>query len=288
MDSEARSHTVGATKMCRWHIFRASDSTSESTMAKSERALACKCGLLPPKRVVFCLSGAFQTWIQKLCYLQITFLYDIITAETEKGDFMIKNYIFDFGNVLVKFDTDELTAVCVSDKETRALIRDVVFDREYWDKLDAGAITDDEVKAAIRSRLPKELGDTACEVFDRWIYLDTPINGMPDVVKDIKKSGGKLYLLSNISVGFAENYHKNPFVKELFSHFDGLVFSGPLGITKPHKEIFEYLLDKYALSADECIFIDDRADNIEGAEKAGIKGCHFDGNAENLRKKLDI
>lgn len=201
---------------------------------------------------------------------------------------MIKNYIFDFGNVLVKFDTDELTRVCVKDEEKLPLIRDVVFDREYWDKLDAGAITDDEVKAKIRSRLPKELGDIACEVFDRWIMLDTPIEGMPKLVADIKKSGGKLFLLSNISIGFAENYHKNPFAKELFSQFDGLVFSGPIGITKPHKEIFEYLLNKYNISADECIFIDDRIDNIEGAKNAGIKAYHFDGDAEKLRKTLDI
>ena len=201
---------------------------------------------------------------------------------------MIKDYIFDFGNVLACFDPDELTAVCVKDEKTRAIVRDVVFDRLYWDRLDAGTITDDEVKAGIRSRLPKELCDVACEVFDSWIYLNTPIAGMPELVKDIKEKGGRLFLLSNISIGFAENYHKNPWASKLFSLFDGLVFSGPLGITKPHKEIFEYLLNTYSLDANECIFIDDRDDNIAGAEAVGIKGYLFDGDADKLREQLNI
>lgn len=201
---------------------------------------------------------------------------------------MIKNYIFDFGNVLVRFDPDALTAVCVEDVSTRKVITEVVFDRQYWDKLDAGKITDDEVKTAIRSRLPEELQAIACEVFDRWIELRTPVEGMPELVEDIKKQGGKLYLLSNISIGFAENYYRNSWVSELFSRFDGLVFSGPLGIVKPHKEIFEHLLSTYDLKPEECIFIDDKAENVAGGEAVGIKGYIFDGDAAKLRKMLNI
>jgi len=201
---------------------------------------------------------------------------------------MIKNYIFDFGNVLARFDTDALTAVTVKDENDRKIVREVIFDRVYWDRLDAGTITDEEVKEGIRSRLPERLHDAACEAYDRWVDIDIPVKGMPELVADIKKSGGKLFLLSNISIGFAENYHKNPFASELFSYFDGLVFSGPIGITKPNKEIFEYLLNTYSLNANECIFIDDREDNIEGACAVGIKGYLFDGNAEKLRKELNI
>ncbi len=66
----------------------------------------------------------------------------------------------------------------------------------------------------------------------------------------------------------------------VFDLFDGLVFSGPLGITKPSKEIFEYLLDKYNLKAEESVFIDDNAGNVTGAESVGIKGLLFKGSAE--------
>ncbi len=201
---------------------------------------------------------------------------------------MIKNYIFDFGNVLARFNPDELTAIHIKDENKRKVVSEIVFDRLYWDKLDAGTITDDEVKSGICSRLPKELHEGACLVYDGWIGLKTPIDGMQKLVADIKTQSGKLYLLSNISIGFAENYHKNAWVSELLSLFDGLVFSGPIGIVKPDIKIFRYLLDTYNLNADECIFIDDSPKNISGAEKVGIKGYLFDGDAKRLRQELNI
>lgn len=201
---------------------------------------------------------------------------------------MIQNYVFDFGNVLARFAPDELTAVCVADPAVCPLIREVVFDRLYWDALDAGTITDEEVKAGFCSRLPEEWNAIACDVYDRWVDLCTPVEGMPQLVKDIKEKGGKLYLLSNISIYFAENYHRNPWIKELLDLFDGLVFSGPIGMTKPNREIYEHLLEKYRLSAEECIFIDDALCNIQGAETMGFQAYLFDGDVEKLRKVLGL
>ncbi len=68
---------------------------------------------------------------------------------------MIKNYIFDFGNVLAEFYPDKLTAPHISDEETNKIVREVVFDRLYWDKLDMGTITDEEVKDEIRAVFPR-------------------------------------------------------------------------------------------------------------------------------------
>ena len=53
-------------------------------------------------------------------------------------------------------------------------------------------------------------------------------------------------------------------------------------MVKPNKEIFEHLLGKYNLNADECLFIDDSEKNIEGAKALGINGYLFDGNAVKL------
>ena len=99
---------------------------------------------------------------------------------------MIKNYIFDFGNVLARFDPDALTAPYVPDAQERARIQEVVFDRLYWDPLDSGNITDDQVKAGIRSRLPEDLAEKGCQAYDHWIDNLTPIAGMQDLVTDIK------------------------------------------------------------------------------------------------------
>ena len=102
----------------------------------------------------------------------------------------------------------------------------------------------------------------------------------------MKTSGKKLYLLSNISSGFAANYHKNSQVKEIFDMFDGLVFSVPIGKIKPTKDIYNHILQKYSLIADETIFIDDNEKNIIGAENCGIKGYLFDGDADKLKNYI--
>ena len=201
---------------------------------------------------------------------------------------MIKNYIFDFGNVLVRFDPDYMTAAYVTDPAAAAQISPVVFDRLYWDPLDWGGITDEALKAACHSRLPEELHALADEVYDRWMENLPFIDGMPQLVKDIKATGGKLFLLSNVSIGFAQNWHTVPHLRELFSIFDGLVFSGPLGIIKPSRDIFRHVMTTYNLKEEDCIFIDDSEKNIRGAENAGIRGYLFDGNVCKLRSALGI
>ncbi len=201
---------------------------------------------------------------------------------------MIKNYIFDFGNVLAEFYPDRLTAPFVKDEKMKKIISDIVFDRIYWDKLDSGSITDDEVRAEIRSRVPESLGDLACRVFDSWISTITPVENMQQLIYDIHKTEKKLYLLSNISIGFANSYSKVKWIKELFDCFDGLVLSGTVGMVKPDGDIFEHLLKKFNLKADECLFIDDNEKNIQGAKSVGIEGYLFDGDAMKLRKYLGI
>ena len=201
---------------------------------------------------------------------------------------MIKNYIFDFGNVLAEFYPENLTAPYVKDEEMKKRLSEIVFDRLYWDKLDDGTITDDEVKEGIRSRVSAEEGEVACRVYDNWIDSLSPVKDMQQLIFDMKKSGKKLYLLSNISKGFAENYNKTKWIKELFDNFDGMVFSGTIGKIKPDKDIFEHLLKTFNLNADECIFIDDSKKNIDGAKASGINGYLFDGDAKKLREYLGI
>ncbi|MBE7023849.1 MAG: HAD family phosphatase [Ruminococcaceae bacterium] len=201
---------------------------------------------------------------------------------------VIKNYIFDFGNVLAEFYPDRLTAPFVSDEETRDYISNVVFDRAYWDKLDMGTITDDEVKNDIRRRVPENLGDIACKVYDNWINTLTPVENMQQLIFDIRKTDKKLFLLSNISIGFADSYGDVGWIKELFDCFEGMVFSGVIGKVKPDGDIFEYLLDRFGLKAEECLFIDDNEKNILGAKAVGIEGYLFDGDAKKLRDFLFV
>ena len=196
---------------------------------------------------------------------------------------MIKNVIFDFGQVIVSFEPSYMVSKYATDSEDAALLEAVVFDRLYWDKLDEGTVSDSHVVEEIKTRIPERLYDVAEKIYYNWIYNIPLIDGIVDVISWLKNECGvKLYLLSNISKYFAS--HKDEF--DVFHYFDGLVFSAPLGIVKPQREIFEYITDKYSLNPDESIFIDDNPKNIQAAQEYGIKGYLFDKDTVKLKNYL--
>ncbi len=199
---------------------------------------------------------------------------------------MFKNYIFDFGQVLIKFDPYYMVSAFATDEEDKKLLTPIVFDRLYWNGLDDGSTTDAEVKEAVCKRLPVRLHKTACDIYDNWIRNLPAIDGMSELLDTLKEKGAKLYLLSNISNYFAENYESVPEIKEVISKFDGVIFSAPIKMAKPSREIFEHLLAKFDLKAEDCIFIDDSEKNILGAKAAGIEGYLFDGYSAKLKKYL--
>ena len=199
---------------------------------------------------------------------------------------MYKNVIFDYGQVIISFDPFYMTKCYIEDDAVCKELCPIIFDRLYWDRLDNGSITDDEVRAEIKKRVPVEYYDAAVKVYDNWYYNTPVIEGTAKLIKELKADGVKLYLLSNISIGFAENWHNIPRVSEILSLFDGLIFSGPIGMNKPNKDIFEHLLNKYGLTAEDCVFIDDSEKNVNGARAAGIKAILFTGDAEKLREEL--
>jgi len=200
----------------------------------------------------------------------------------------MKNYIFDFGKVIIEYEPAYMTALRVSDPEDAALIVKEVFDRKYWAPMDEGLLQHEELKGLYREHLPERLYAIADEIFDNWIYNIPLIKGMPELIRDIKAAGGRVYLLSNISNYFAENYQHNAEVKAVLDLFDGLVFSAPIKMAKPQRRIFEHIISKYDLDPSESIFVDDNHDNIATAKEVGLNTYTFDGDAEALRAFLGL
>ena len=200
---------------------------------------------------------------------------------------MIRNIVFDFGRVIVDFDETKMTRAFITEEEKVAHVRDVVFDRLYWDKLDLGTVTDEEVKAGITSRLSSSLAPLACKVYDHWIDNVDVLPGIKEAILTAREKAEGLYLLSNISIKFVEEYEKNPVIADVLSPFDGLVFSGPLHLVKPDARIFRHLLGTYGILPEETLFIDDSPKNTAGAEAVGIHTYLFDGDTEKLKKYLE-
>ena len=195
---------------------------------------------------------------------------------------MIKNVVFDFGQVLVRFEPSYIVSKHTTDAQTARLLEDVVFDRTYWNRLDGGEVSDDEAVASFRTRLPSCISDLGEQVFRSWIDHIPPIEPMQALVADLDARGVPLYLLSNISVHFAERADEFP----VLSHFKKCIFSGLCRMTKPDPAIYRHLLAECGIRAEETLFIDDSPQNIEGARSVGITGYLFDGNADALRRYL--
>ena len=197
---------------------------------------------------------------------------------------MIKNIIFDFGQVMVRFEPAYMVGKYVSEPNDARLLAEVVFDRLYWDRLDAGTISDTEVVEACKARLPKRLHKAAEEIYYNWIYNIPEIDGMSDLVGKLKNERGlRVFLLSNISTYFAAHKDEIPSLR----HFEKCIFSAVCGKTKPNADIFEYLCQECGINPTETLFVDDNAANIAGGEACGIKGYLFDGDAKRLEAFID-
>ena len=196
----------------------------------------------------------------------------------------IKNVVFDFGQVIIRFVPEIMVSPYVTDKNDKNLICAVLFDRLYWDKLDKGTITNEEVLEACRTRLPERLWDVTDKIYYNWIYNVPEIEGMRDLIIKLKeKYGVGIYLLSNISHYFVEHSHEF----SIFELFDKCIYSAPLGIVKPSHEIFDYLCKACNINPREAIFIDDNASNIASAIDFGLNGYIFDGDVSKLEEYLD-
>ena len=197
---------------------------------------------------------------------------------------MIKNVVFDFGQVVVHFEPAYMVKKYVTDEKDAKLLAEVLFDRLYWDRLDAGTITDQEVLTACKARLPQNLWDVTETIYYNWIYNIPEIEGMPDLIKHVKHTHGKhVYLLSNISTYFSDRADEIP-VLELF---ENCIFSAACGMVKPNVEIFEHLCKTCNILPEESIFVDDNAKNIESAKNFGLHGYLFDGDVAKLQQYFD-
>lgn len=96
-------------------------------------------------------------------------------------------------------------------------------------------------------------------------FLDTL-----SLLKACKAAGHKLFVLSNLSLPEYERIRQEPEIASLFSFFDDIVISAMTPYEKPDAQIFTYFCEQYNLQPTNCIFIDDKQDNLNGAQAACI------------------
>ena len=124
--------------------------------------------------------------------------------------------------------------------------------------------------------------DAAEKLVAMWDRPILPIDGMYEVVEELKNAGYGIYLLSNASIRQHEYWPRVP--AHVF--FDGTIIFADVGVMKPGAEYYLRALNKFGLKAEECFFIDDVPSNVEGAQYCGMDGAVFHGDAALLRSQL--
>ena len=195
---------------------------------------------------------------------------------------MIRYVVFDYGNTLACYNEIAIARQYVATDEEAKELAGVFFDRLYCDPLDAGTLAEEERTRLAKERLPEKYHSLLADMGRSWYRYLPPIPGMPELVDCLHNEGVGLYLLSNIPCEFENHVPRTPILQS----FDGIVLSGPVGMVKPHTDIYRYLLDKYGLPAEECIFVDDREENILAARAVGMQAYLFDGDAAKLTEYI--
>ncbi|WP_426350348.1 HAD family hydrolase [Alloiococcus sp. CFN-8] len=195
---------------------------------------------------------------------------------------MIKNIVFDMGNVLISYDPFKYTSLFADNEEDGELLYREIFKSVEWIKLDRGIITIEEAISSINTRLPERLHDKVKELFDNW-HRELPSHDeIEDLVIRLKNNGYKIYLLSNTSIA----YHQFKANISAIQHFDGEFISAEYNMLKPELRIYETFYDTFSLKPEECLFIDDNSANIEAAELTGMKGIVYHGDVVALENTM--
>ena len=195
---------------------------------------------------------------------------------------MIKNVIFDIGNVLVDFSWKQhMIDLGFSDECIERLTHYMV-QHPLWDELDLGVRHHSEVIADMKALSPQY----AREIDSYFDDLDGIVRlreGSAAWISGLKKRGCGVYLLSNYPDWMFELHSKD---FDFLPYADGMVVSSHVHLMKPDPKIYRLILEKYSLRAEECVFIDDRAENCAAAEDVGIRSIVFTG-AEQAQSELE-
>lgn len=184
---------------------------------------------------------------------------------------MIKNVVFDIGNVLMRFTWREYIHSFLFNAETIRHVNGAIWYSGLWNELDRGIMTEEEIFYEMRNRDPKYREEVimalqgVAECFKKEDYA------IP-WIKEVKQLGYGVYFLSNYSP-FAQRC--NPDCLDFLPYMDGGIFSCDVKHIKPDKAIYKDLCNAYHLKPDECVFVDDNEANVKAAIEFGMRAIQF-------------
>ena len=194
---------------------------------------------------------------------------------------MIKNLIFDCSDTLLRFGGLDWLREEVGE-ELALHIHRTMFLQPEWPIYDKGNLDGETIKKKLRAAFDERDRELGLQYFDMWYRKHTMIEGIPELIRELKAKGYRLYVLSDYPECF--EYVWESFA-DFFAIFDGRGVSYELHARKRERTAFPLMLERYGLCAGECCFVDDLYLNTDAATECGITAHLFSG-VENLRKAL--
>lgn len=199
---------------------------------------------------------------------------------------MINNIIFDIGNVILNFKLHEVLSEFTLKIEEQQFIIDNIINSPEWlgnSLIDTGYITKEEAISIVQDRtnhINDELISNFWNNYNKYLKVDFKVI---DLIKLLKDKGYKIYLLSNIN----EHTYNNVKESGIFDMVDGYVLSYLEHQVKPYNSIYNTLLNRYNLKANECLFIDDNQNNVDTAIRLGFNALKVEpDNYNDLHSKI--
>ncbi len=194
---------------------------------------------------------------------------------------MIKNLVFDLGNVLISFRPSEFFDKKNFPETIKSTILTDIFESREWLMLDNGDINTSQAIDLIAEKSSLKREEIA-HIFNLRTEMMFPLDSNVRLLPELKKQGFSLYFLSNFPIDIFEEIKTGYF---FFTYFDGGVISSEVKFSKPDKRIFEILLEKYRLIPSESLLVDDIEINVRSAESLGMKGLVTYGS-DNISDEL--
>ena len=195
---------------------------------------------------------------------------------------MLKNLVFDFGNVLVVFKPEEhLRQYAQSDEEAMEL-RNLIWESKPWKDADVGLCGRQETFERLCEMYPDKKALFAKILFECSEWLTIP-QEVKDALHKLQAAGYNLYYISNTNPMDYETMMKNHAV---LHELKGGLASYKEKMLKPDPAIYQLLLNRYGLNAEDCLFVDDMAVNTASAEKVGYHTLTLTTGAATLETAL--
>lgn len=181
--------------------------------------------------------------------------------------------VFDLGGVLLKGLDWKEEIKKQYDYPDEVIDKVIKTHLDNFDESDTATIED--ARFAFCSRFDESEREVAGNCYDVILRSWEPFDYVDDIIKLCKKMSNHLYYLSNWSrSGFEtlQNTGKLDFLKE----FDGGLVSYEVGFQKPDESIYKLFIEKMNIEDPaNCIFFDDKEENVQAARSAGLSGVVF-------------